>query len=101
MKQDISRRTISIQSYFERLFTVPRGFKKFYPESGGSVPKSGTGSKTSRANAKKSGSGGGGGKGGGNKDKDPFDTMWGYIPLIVGTGAVGIALYALDQSTQG
>ena len=102
MKLDITQRAVSVKSFFEKLLSVPRGFKKFYPESsGGSGPKAKTSGK-----ARKEHSGGGkdGGKGGGKRgNKDPFDNnnMASFGPLLVGTGLVGALLYLLEQSTRG
>eukprot|EP00602_Paraphysomonas_sp_CaronLab_P007122 CAMPEP_0185030138 /NCGR_PEP_ID=MMETSP1103-20130426/16918_1 /TAXON_ID=36769 /ORGANISM="Paraphysomonas bandaiensis, Strain Caron Lab Isolate" /LENGTH=812 /DNA_ID=CAMNT_0027565135 /DNA_START=122 /DNA_END=2560 /DNA_ORIENTATION=+ len=91
--------------FFERLLSIPRGFKKFYPKQGDGAKgsKGDSASKSSekvKSSWKKKGSNKGSG-GGGNKDNDPFGDLWGFLPLIVGTGAVAAILYRLESSLSG
>jgi hypothetical protein len=104
----------SIQTYFERLFSIPKGFKKFYPKgktesppSGGStgsvpkekqIPKGEQNAEKASENtfkSKKKTSGSGGGK----KDEDPF--MSNIVPITLGVAAIGASLYLLDSSGTG
>ena len=104
MESGVAQRAVSVKSFFERLLSIPRGFKKFYPgSSGGAGPKARTSAGTAKAKKENPGRGKEGGKGGGKRDnKDPFDdSVAAFGPLILGTGLVGALLYLLDQSARG
>jgi hypothetical protein len=101
----------SIQTYFEKLFSIPKGFGKFYPKGktetppGGSIPKEGKQTPKGEPNAEKASentfkskkrtSGSGGGK----KDEDPMMSNLG--PIALGVAAIGATLYLLDSTGTG
>jgi hypothetical protein len=104
MRHEVTRKSSNISSFFEKLFSVPKGFGKFYPKDG-AIPKSGG----SKSGGSKGGSkrepfgtkGGGNKKGKGGGDKDPFDSALSYLPLFVGTTTMAVALYLLNSGSQG
>lgn len=100
------QRSISSPSFFQRLFNIPKGFKKFYPKEGGRGNTSGSAKKTKTSEKeadklkssssdkdKKKKSGGGGGPGG----NDNGDLSLAFRAALVLAG--GAALY-MNLTTQ-
>jgi AFG3 family protein len=92
-----------IGNYFNRLFNIPKGFKKFYPKNGQAADASegSTVGNASKVNKSNIGGGGGGGakKGGANNKKQPEMGVGGWATIA----ALGLApvLYAMSESTAG
>jgi len=94
-------------NFFNRLFNIPKGFKKFYPKNGQAAEAAenrAAGGAGKANNAKMEGrvgggNGGGGKKGGANNKKQPELGVGGWATIA----ALGLApvLYAMSESTTG